>query len=175
MLTAVLVLVIQKGQAQDAREPDVKAVFLYNFAQFVEWPVAAFPHSSSPLVIGILGSDPFGSTLDELVKDESVRGRKIAIERYHRAEDIQLCHILFIGDSEERRLRRVLQALAGRPILTVSDLDGFAQQGGMIRFYTERSKVRLRINNDAARAVHLVISSKLLRIADVITVTPLRQ
>jgi hypothetical protein len=156
------------GQAQVSRESDVKAVFLLNFAQFVEWPLDAFQDSDAPFVIGILGSDPFENTLDQIVQKERVRSRPVSVEHYRRVDEATSCHILFISPSETRRLPLILRALQGRPILTVSDVDGFARQGGMIRFVTENAKVRLLINNDAARAARLVISTKLLRLAEVL-------
>lgn len=152
---------------QVSREYDVKAVFLFNFAQFVDWPADAFPTPETPFTIGILGSDPFGRALDDVVREERVRNRKVVVRHFQRVEEVRVCHILFIGTSEARRLPQILAELQGRPILTVSELDQFAPQGGMIRFYTEAAKVRLRINNEAARLAHLTISSKLLRLADV--------
>lgn len=158
------------AQAQVSREYDVKAVFLLNFAQFVEWPAAAFSSPESPLIIGVLGVDPFSRTLDDVVENETVRGRQVVPKRFRRVEDVDACHILFISASEERRLPQILAALKNRPILTVSDMDGFVSRGGMIELYTEKAqpeepKVRLHINNDAARAADLVPSAKLLRVA----------
>jgi hypothetical protein len=152
-----------------SREFEVKAVFLFNFAQFVEWQKDAFPDASAPLVIGILGSDPFGAYLDEAVRGEKVNDRAIVIRRFSSVGDVGTCHILYISQSEAPRLGDILAALKGRSILTVSDMDQFSRDGGMIRFVMENNKVRLRINNDAARASGLRISSKLLRPSEVVT------
>jgi hypothetical protein len=157
------------ASAQGARELDLKAVFLFNFIQFVDWPADAFPEQTSPYIIGILGTDPFKSSLDAVVKDEIVRDRKVIVRRFTRVEDVGTCHVLYISNSEARHLDTILVALRGRPVLTVSDSDQFAFRGGMIRLYTEKTKVRLRINNEAARAAHLGISSKLLRVAEVVS------
>jgi len=156
-----------RAQAQPDREHRVKAVFLFNFAQFVEWPEAAFPNPQSPLVVGILGDDPFDAYLDEVVKGEKVNTRPIQVERYHRIEDIKVCHILFISASEIPRIDRVLAALKGRSILTVGESEGFFQHGGMVSFVTEHGKIRLKINLEAVQAEELTVSSKLLRLADV--------
>jgi hypothetical protein len=153
-------------RAQISREYDVKAVFLFNFAQFVDWPAEAFPNIEAPLTIGVLGIDPFGLALSEVVKNETVRNRKVVVHHFQRVEEVGLCHILFISRSEARRLPQILAELSDRPILTVSDMDEFALKGGMIRFYTDRGKVRFRINNAAARSAHVTISSKLLRLAE---------
>jgi hypothetical protein len=151
--------------AQISREYALKAAFLYNFAQFVEWPAEAFPEADSAFVIGVLGEDPFGSVLNDTVSGEAVRGHRFKVERYRRVEDALACHILFISQSEERRLERILGALKDRPILTVGDFEGFALRGGMIRFITEGNKIRLRINPAPAKEAKLTISSKLLRVA----------
>lgn len=150
----------------------MKAVFLLNFAQFIDWPADAFPDAEAPFVIGILGVDPFRRSLDDVVRNETVRNRKVVVRHFARVEDLRLCHILFIGTSEERLLPRILAELNRRPILTVSEIEGFVNDGGMIRFYMQDAKVRFRINNEAARAAHLTISSKLLRVAEVLTPNP---
>lgn len=155
-----------------SREYQIKAVFLFNFAQFVEWPPAALAEPGAPLVVGVLGEDPFGSYLDDTVRGETVAGRPLLVRRYRRVEDVTACHILFIAASESGRCDTILAALRHRPILTVSDLAGFAGRGGMIELFTDKSKVRLRIDLTPARAASLAISSKLLRPADVITSPP---
>jgi hypothetical protein len=174
ILTSLLLLVRGPGLAgQTAQAPEyqVKAVFLFNFAQFVDWPADAFPASDTPLVIGVLGDDPFGSVLDRTVRDERLGGRPFQVRRYQRVEEIKTCHILFISRSEENRPESIVAGLKNRPILTVSEVDGFAERGGMIRFVTDRNRIRLQINLTAAEAVHLTISSKLLRVAEIITPT----
>ncbi len=157
------------ASAQPAREYQLKAVFLFNFAQFVEWPTTAFPDDESPLIVGVLGEDPFGATLDETVQGELVGHRNLIVRRYRRVEEITDCHILFIGKSESPRLESIVSALRGRDILTVSDADQAAQRGVMIRFVTENKKIRLRINLEVAKLAGLTISSKLLRPAEIVT------
>lgn len=136
----------------------VKAVFLFNFAQFVEWPDAAFAGPESPLVIEILGEDPFGTYLDETVTGEAVRGRPLVVRRTQRIEDIRNCHILFVSQSAESRFDAILAALKDRPVLVVSDAPGFVRRRGMVGFAFEQSRVRVKINPDAARAAGLTIS-----------------
>jgi len=157
------------AQSASSREYQVKAVFLFNFAQFVEWPTNAFPEAQTPLVIGVLGEDPFGAYLDETVRGEKVNNRSLVVERYRRVEEIKNCHVLFISRSEADRLAEILAKLKGRHILTVGDADSFAQRGGMIRFVTEKNKIRLKVNLEAAKAASLTISSKLLRPAEIVT------
>ena len=155
------------GQTVQAPEYQVKAVFLFNFAQFVDWPPAAFPDPATPLVIGILGNDPFEGFLEQTIRGEQVRGRGFQVQRYHSLDEIKTCHILFISRPEGNRPEAILAGLRNWPILTVSDADGFAERGGMIRFVTDRNHIRLQINLDAAQAASLTISSKLLRVAEI--------
>ena len=150
-------------------EYQVKAVFLFNFTQFVDWPASAFPTPKSPLVIGVLGDDPFGPTLDEAIAGETVNGRPLEIRRYARAEDVADCHILFINLNAKQRLPDVLERLRGRHVLTVSDSNEFARAGGVIEFVTVDNKIRLQINLDAAKLANLSISSKLLKPSRIVT------
>ncbi len=156
-------------QAALSREYQVKAVFLFNFAQFVEWPSPAFPEAQTPLVIGVLGDDPFGAYLDETVRGETVNHRPLVVRRFRSVEEIDTCHVLFISRSEADRLGETIASLKGRNILTVGDTEGFSRRGVMIRFVTVDNKIRLRINLDAAKAAQLTISSKLLRPAELVT------
>lgn len=155
--------------AQAVSEYQIKAVFLFNFAQFVDWPAGAFPGPTTPIVIGVVGEDPFGALLDRTVQGERINNRPIAARRFRRVEEVDLCHVLFISRSETARLDQVLARLQNRPILTVGEVDGFAFRGGMIGFVTENNKVRMRINADSAKAAGLVISSKLLRPATIVS------
>jgi hypothetical protein len=151
-----------------AREYQVKAVFLFNFTQFVEWPADAFAHANTPLVIGVLGEDPFGAYLDETVRGETVNGRPLIVARYRRVQEIGDCQILFISRSETEQLEQILASLVGKPVLTVGDVEGFARRGGMIDLATVSGRIELRINLEAARAARLTMSSKLLRPAKVV-------
>lgn len=152
-------------QAQIAPAYQVKAAFLYNFTQFVEWPPHAYESRQSPFVIGILGKNPFGNYLDELVKDEKVAGRVIEIKKFNDPEDVTRCNILYINMPDAVEVARNFRS---RGILTVSDADNFARDGGIIRFFTVNNRIRLQINTAAARAANIVISAKLLRLAEIV-------
>jgi YfiR/HmsC-like len=168
------VLLISAGpeaSAQTAitREYEIKAVFLFNFAQFVDWPPEASASPQAPLIIGVLGDDPFDGYLDDTVRGEKLNNRPFVVQRYHRVEDIDGCHVLFISRTNPGEFGHIMAALKGRSILTVGDTEGFCHGGGIIRFVTENNRIRFRINVEAAEAAHLVISSKLLRLAEVVT------
>lgn len=156
------------AQRPTFNERDVKAVFLLNFAQFVEWPAEAFAESTSPIVIGILGEDPFGRVLDDVVQGEVVKNRRLTVERFQHVDEVDTCHILFISSSETQRYEQILAALQRRSILTVGDREGFAASGGMIRFVTEQNRIRFRVNVAAIKAARLVVSSRLLRAAEIV-------
>jgi hypothetical protein len=164
----LLSVVLPVSAAVAPAEYRVKAVFLFNFAQFVEWPPDAFRDSGQPFVIGILGTDPFGAELDSVVRGETVAQRSLAVERYYNIAELHNCHILYIARSEMGHLPQILTALAGRSILTVSDADGDDQTGVMIRLVNRNNRVRLQIDVGAAKAAHLLISSKLLRPAEIV-------
>ena len=169
LLAILLALAAPPGRAQaPPTEYQVKAVFLFNFSQFVDWPVAAFADGRSPLVIGVLGDDPFGAMLDEIVQGETVNGRPLAVRRYKSIDEVDACHILFIGRSQLGQLDAVVAALKDRNVLTVGDFEGFTSHGGIIRFVTVGNKIRLRINLAAAQQARLTISSKLLRPAHIV-------
>lgn len=162
----------REAGGQNAREYDLKATFLFNFAQFVTWPSNAFTAPDAPFTIGVLGEDPFDAALDDLVRHESVGGHPLVVRRYRSVKDIEDCQILFISKSEKAKAAQVLSALKGRRILTVGESEDIAANGGIIQFFTERNKVRLRINTAAAKAEKLTISSKLLRLAELVSEPP---
>lgn len=143
----------------------VKAGFLYNFAKYVEWPTGKFGSSTDAIVIGILGADPFGKTLDTAVAGKTIDGHSIRIRRFQRIEEFEGCHILFIGASEKNRLTDIHARLRGHHVLTVGDADGFLQQGGQIHFVTEDHRVKFDINWVATREAGLKLDANLLRAA----------
>jgi hypothetical protein len=151
-----------------ATPAQVEAVFLFNFTQFVDWPPQAFADPSAPIVICVLGSDPFGAALDEVVRGEAVKGHPLVVHRAQRIEELADCQILFISRSERAHLVPILATLKGRNVLTVSDLNEFANQGGMICFVLADNKVRLRVNLEATKTAGLTVSSKLLRFAQIV-------
>jgi hypothetical protein len=153
------------AQAQTSDEYQVKAAFLYNFAKFVDWPAEAFSGSGAQLVIGVVGDDPFGGALDQAINGKSIGGHSLTIRRLKWGQDLRSCHILFISSSERKRLPQIIQSVRGASVLTVGDVDGFNQQGGIINFVLESSKVRFEINARASDQVRLRISSKLLALA----------
>ncbi|MFD2864109.1 YfiR family protein [Mucilaginibacter antarcticus] len=152
------------GQRKLPLEYQVKAAFLFNFTKFITWPTTAFKSVDAPFVIGIIGDDPFGPYLDELVKDEKVEAHPIIVKRYTDVNDVTGCHLLFVNSAPAIQ-KQIISNTATLSTLTVSDAIGFAQHGGNISFFKQDNKVRLEINIAAAKSARLDISSKLLNIA----------
>jgi hypothetical protein len=169
--SALLISIGPEASAQTtiSRENQIKSVFLFNFAQFVNWPSGAFVSPQAPLVIGVLGEDPFDGYLDETVRGEKINNRPFVVQRYRRVEEIEDCDVLFIGRTGPLQLAQILAALKGRSILTVGDMEDFDEAGGIIRFVTKNNRIKFRINVHAAETAHLTISSKLLRLAEIST------
>ena len=153
-------------------EYQVKAAYLYNFTKFTDWPDSAFASADAPLVIGVVGEDPFGKVLDAIVGSDAVRGHPLIVKRLRTGDDLRGCHVLFISRSEKDRLSELLQTLKGVPVLTVSDLGDFANQGGMVNLVLIRENVKLEINQAAAEQAGLKISAKLLRLARIVNPNP---
>jgi hypothetical protein len=153
------------AQVSSAPAYKVKAVFLFNFTRFIDWPENAFTDPAAPFVIGIAGNNPFGNFLEQSVSGEKVGTHPILIQQYKTAHENFNCHVLFVNFTDEEKIREVLSACSKKGILTVGDDPDFDKYGGIIRFYTEEDKIRLVINTDAARNAHLQISSKLLSVA----------
>lgn len=167
-LTAALLLAAAEGTPQEAQpsEYQLKAAFIYNFAQFVEWPPAAFAEATSPLVIGVLGESPFGGALEQTVRGKALQAHPLIIKAFRSpAEATNNCHVLFISASEKRRLGEIVAGLRGTSVLTVGETEGFIEAGGMINFIQHGKKIRFQINNQAAKSAGLKVSSKLLSLA----------
>lgn len=150
--------------AEVAAEYEIKAAFLYNFTKFVEWPPAAFADEKSSILICVLGENPFGRSLSDLATDR-VAGRKLTVLGRKENQGLDGCHVLFISRSERERISEILAEVESSPVLTVADSEGFLDQGGVINFILEGSKVRFEINQQAVERTGIKISSKLMRLA----------
>jgi len=151
-----------------AKEYQIKAVFLYNFANFVTWPKEAFINDDGYFHICILGEDPFKSHIDVTVKGEKIKGRAVTVERLSYINQSDHCQILFISESEKVKRSSILNYLKGRPILTVSDIKNFAEKGGMIQFYSYKNRIRFFIAPKTVKSATLVASANLLKIAKIV-------
>lgn len=165
LLTVASFAVLSQAAQAQYREYEVKAAFLSRFPEFVKWPAGALSDADAPFAIGILGDDPFGGSLDKLVKAKTVAGRTIVVRRGRHPEEVRSCQIVFISKSERGRNAQLVAALQGASILIVGETEEFTGQGGAIGFKMEGNQVRFAINSNAAQRAGLSLSSRLLKLA----------
>jgi hypothetical protein len=162
-LVVLLVTLPFSAETSKPAEYDVKAAYLFNFAKFVKWPGTAVSWHDFPICV--LGANPFGPALNATVAGERADGKPVTIRHLASANDGLSCRILYISGSEERRLGSIFATLGQAPVLTVSDIDGFADRNGMIQFVMDHDRVRFQVNLSAAERVGLALSSDLLKVA----------
>lgn len=169
-LTFVLAVLItaRAAPAQKIDEDHFKAAFLFNVAQFVEWPHPPLKAEIDPVVGCILGKSPLGALLEGTASRNLVGGRRFVVRRISDAQQSDGCHILFVSSSQEKHWRSVLKETAGKGVLTVGDTEGFAAQGGVVNFKREGDRIRIQINLEAAEEQNLRISSKLLSLSQIV-------
>jgi hypothetical protein len=153
---------------EQTSEYDLKAAFLYNFTQFVTWPNDVFIDPDSNFNICIFGTDPFAESLNNLVENEYVGKHPIKVVHINQEQQFKSCHMLFIAKDKIASIQNLDSQLGLMPILTIGDSLDFADKSGVIGFGLNEQRIKLRINLSAATARHLTISSKLLRLSEVI-------
>jgi hypothetical protein len=170
-MMALMLVWTQPARSDSFSEYQVKAVFLYNLINFVEWPEPSFQIAEPFFTIGILGPNPFGRELVHTVANETVHDRTIRIVHYTDPAELdqQPCQLLFVTIGLDQVWPELCSRLANRSILTVSDQIGFVDQGGMVNLLTTGNRIQLEINLDNARQAGLNISSKLLNLARVVS------
>jgi hypothetical protein len=168
-LALAMVLGTAHGVRADepGREYQVKAAFVYNFALFTEWPDRAFADKDSPFVVAVIGTDPFGSFLQQTLQNKTIAGRPVILRHIDTADQISGCQLLFVPASEDDHLDDIFKQVADQPILTIGESDKFLDAGGTIRFLLEDGKIRFEISPDSAAKAGLRISSKLLSLAKI--------
>ena len=146
------------------QEYEIKVAFIYNFAKYVTWPKNTFVDKNEPLVLGILGHNPFGRHLEK-IDGKMIHDRKLTVRIINDFHQIKECHLLYISPSESERLVEIQSLLKTEKILTISDMDNFAEAGGMIELVVRNGKIRFIINPEAAERAGLNIGSQLLKLA----------
>jgi uncharacterized protein DUF4154 len=178
-LTVAVLLCLSLALGANAQSSDsaasseylIKAGFIYNFAQLVQWPSVAFSQADSPIVIGILGTDPFGTTIDRVVENKKLDGRNLVVKRLKWGKDLKDlkdCNILFVSSSEKEHIPDLVNMVKWLPILTIGETPGFATRGGIINLTLQDNKVRFEVNIEAAKQANLNISSRLLALARIV-------
>jgi len=152
-----------------SREYELKAAFLFNFIKFTEWPAAELAKAEDPIVIAVVGADPFGPALEKTVEGEKVHDRAISVRRFPRMEAAAAnSHVVFVGASEANNVAAILRLLDGKAVLTVSDLDNFAERGGIIHLEKENNRIVFEINVEAVKRAGLVMNAQLLKLAKIV-------
>jgi hypothetical protein len=162
-----------KAQYSDAGSIDrgyqLKALFIYNFGSYVDWPATAFADAKSPFVIGVVGTTALDATLNQIAQTKKIKDRHIVIRRFATAAEVKPCQILFVSNSiSADQRRRIIEQFRNEPVLLVGESRGFADSGGSVNFFDEANKMRFEINLEAAKQRQLKISSKLLSMAKIV-------
>lgn len=169
VVAGVFLCVIAAAQSYRSSEGEVQAASLFNLTKFVEWPDSSFDDAQTPIMVGILGGDPWvGFHLRRMAAVEKVQGRSVVIRNERFGDDLRGCHVLFVSTSQRQHIPEILASLRDANVLTVSDLKGFADAGGMVQMEMEQGRARFVVNLDAATQSKLRVSAKLLALARVI-------
>ena len=172
LLVGAWVLPVRGVDAQQGpTEYQVKAAYVLNFLKFVEWPGDSNADIHERWIIGIVGENPFGDELTQIITGKTVQGHELGVRQFQPGEDFRVCQVLFISASEKKRLPTILAALNGLSVLTVGDMDHFIESGGTIQFVMEEKRVRFAIDIRASSRARLKVSSKLLSLARTVTGT----
>jgi len=184
IITAFVMTITPSLRAEDesSQEYKVKAAFLYNFIKFVDWPNEKMGEPNQPIVLGIIGKDPFGNAF-EPVKDKQIKDRKVVVKRLKSVAELKKlgqsaeeelarlidaakkCRLVFVCSSEQEYLNDIIDPLKEHPILTVGDAKDFLHAGGIVNFVMIDNKVRFEISDAAAKRARLKLRSQLLRLA----------
>jgi hypothetical protein len=155
------------AQAEENREYLIKVGFIYNLAKFLDYPSGSFKNDTCPFILVIYGTDPFGSAI-EAIRDRPVKGRRLVVKQAQRMDQLEEAHMVYISSSEKKNLKAIFAALSGRPVLTVSDQNFFAEAGGMVGLVTVEEKIKLEINLEAVKASRIGVDFQLLKLAKIV-------
>ena len=154
----------------DVREYSLKAVFLERFTRFIDWPATDTPENQmEPFVVSVIGNPQFADLLREIYQTQKIQGKKVIVQEPDSISDVKNAHLLFISQDTKKELKKILEQARQSAVLTVSDSDGYAEQGVMINFFmSKKQKIRFEINELAIKESKLYISYKLLSVAKIV-------
>jgi hypothetical protein len=157
------------GEAQPMNESQVEAAYLYNFVKFVSWPAGTFANATDPIRLCILSDEPFQLQLNQIVKGKTIAGHPVLVVPVQNGEQARSCQELFIRSSQKRDTMQILESLHGTSVLTIGEVKGFVEQGGIISFILQGEHVHFQVNQKAANQAGLRLSSQLLSVAQAVT------
>lgn len=157
------------SHADGPGEYEVKGAFLYHFANFVRWPESTFKTTDGHLRVCILGKDPFGHILEETLEKKTVKDHPFEIHRNPSKTELQHCHMLYFAASESPQMKTLHHHIAKGEVLTFGEDLEFMRQGGMVQFFVKDQKVQFAINPEVVNQTQLKVSSKLLRLAEIVS------
>jgi len=161
---AALLLCASTGGAQNVTESSLKAAFIYSFARFTEWPQDVLA-TTGPFTACVLGDSPIRDALERTVKDRQLSGRGVSVLLVQVDGNLRSCHLLYVSGVTPTQIAGIVAAVKGAPVLTISDVDSFAQQGGIAQMFVENGKMRFDLNLEVAKLSRLQLSSKLIVLA----------
>jgi YfiR/HmsC-like len=168
LLLAIFGLGILRSAAQNGsqHEYELKAGVLYRIIEYVEWPKEAMVNNPGALQIGLIGQIPFADAL-EVLNGKTIQGRELIVKRLPDLQAAATCQVIFISASEKARIAEIVAQMKDRPVLTVSEVDGFAEQGGMVNLLAGKNHIAMEINREVTGRAKLSVSSQLLKLATV--------
>ena len=165
VIAALLIAAIPCRADGPTREYLIKAAFVYNFTQFVEWPDSAFPSRDAAFVVATVGPDPFNGALESAMSGKTAADRNVQVVHYDTLSDVGQCQVLFVPAALDPSLKSLFDTLGNRPVLTVGETDAFDPAGGCMRFFLEDNRMRFEVSPDAISAAGLKVSAKLMKLA----------
>lgn len=168
LITLAVCLVPARAMEEVTREQQVKAAFVYNFMQFVEWPAQAFDNPQAPIIVASVDGADYGEALEGALAGKAVNQHPIIVRRYPSVDKVEAgCHVLVLASDDGAAIAAARAKLGGAPVLLVGEGPGFCAHGGLIRLFKEDGRMRFEINPKAAERVGLKIAAKLLKLASI--------
>jgi len=164
IIAVLLLLRAMPSPAQDVTEHALKGGYIYNFAKFTEWPADALP-ADATVVMCVLGDAAVGDALARTVKGREIAGRGMKVLQVVETGPLRTCHTLYVSGLSSEQAQKLVAGLHDAPVLTIGDIDGFTEIGGMARFFLDRNKIRFSVNLEPVKRARLHISSLLLVLA----------
>jgi hypothetical protein len=174
LVFAALLFGVRVDAQSPVAEAQVKAMFVYNFLKFVEWPVATFLGARDPFVVVIIGEGATADATERFLSSKAIGERQLVVRRARWDQSLAGVRAAFVVERDEKKLRRVLDAAATAGVLTIGEGDNFTTSGGVIGLLVQDRKVRFDVDTSAAQHAGLRVSSKLLALTRVVRSSTVR-